>query len=91
MVPARRLVDRRATVHLNSHARARRDSTSGPVHRTAGRDTLRELLQHVMQPGFDYGDEFEYGLDLILEGLDTARASEMLDATGAKCPGRCRS
>ena len=25
-----------------------------------------------MQPGYDYGDEFEYGLDLILEGLERA-------------------
>ena len=25
-----------------------------------------------MQPGYDYGDEFDYGLDLILDGLETA-------------------
>lgn len=25
--------------------------------------------EHVMQPGYDFGDEFEYGLDLILAGL----------------------
>jgi hypothetical protein len=31
---------------------------------------LVELLtEHVMKPGYDYGDEFEYGLDLILDGL----------------------
>ncbi|MHA7278526.1 TetR/AcrR family transcriptional regulator [Arthrobacter sp. MDT2-2] len=24
----------------------------------------------VMQPGYDFGDEFEYGLELILDGLD---------------------
>ncbi len=29
--------------------------------------------EHVMQPGYDYGHEFEYGLDLILEGLQRAR------------------
>lgn len=29
----------------------------------------------VMQPGYDYGDEFEYGLDLILEGLERVRNS----------------
>jgi AcrR family transcriptional regulator len=35
---------------------------------------LRELtVQHVLQPGYDYGDEFEYGLDLILDGLERAR------------------
>ena len=26
-----------------------------------------------MKLGYDYGDEFEYGLDLILDGLDRAR------------------
>lgn len=31
-------------------------------------------FEHVMRPGYDYGDEFEYGLDLILDGLE--RASE---------------
>jgi AcrR family transcriptional regulator len=25
--------------------------------------------QHVLQPGYDYGDEFEFGLDVILDGL----------------------
>ena len=34
---------------------------------------LTELtVQHILQPGYDYGDEFEYGLDLILDGLDRA-------------------
>ena len=31
------------------------------------------LAEHVMKPGYDYGDEFEYGLDLILDGLERAR------------------
>ena len=31
------------------------------------------LNEHVMQPGYDYGDEFEYGLELILDGLEQAR------------------
>jgi AcrR family transcriptional regulator len=32
---------------------------------------LMEILtDHVMKPGYDYGDEFEYGLDLILDGLE---------------------
>ena len=26
-----------------------------------------------MKPGYDYGDEFEYGLELILEGLERMR------------------
>jgi hypothetical protein len=39
---------------------------------------LAELtLRHVLQPGYDFADEFTFGLDLILDGLqrllDTAR------------------
>ena len=30
-------------------------------------------VEHVLRPGYDYGDEFEFGLDLILDGLDKAR------------------
>jgi AcrR family transcriptional regulator len=30
------------------------------------------LAEHVMKPGYDYADEFEYGLDLVLGGLDKA-------------------
>lgn len=31
---------------------------------------LTELtVEHVLQPGYDYGDEFAFGLDLILDGL----------------------
>ena len=25
---------------------------------------------HVLQPGYDFGDSFEFGLDLILDGLE---------------------
>ncbi len=27
-------------------------------------------VEHVLQPGYDYGKEFEFGLDLILDGLE---------------------
>jgi AcrR family transcriptional regulator len=29
-------------------------------------------LEHILQPGYDYGDEFGFGLDLILDGLEKA-------------------
>jgi AcrR family transcriptional regulator len=29
-------------------------------------------FKHVLQPGYDYASEYEYGLDLILDGLDKA-------------------
>lgn len=28
---------------------------------------------HVLQPGYNYADEYEFGLDLILDGLEMAR------------------
>jgi AcrR family transcriptional regulator len=31
---------------------------------------------HVLQPGYQYGDEFEIGLDLILDALDRAAAGQ---------------
>jgi len=27
------------------------------------------ISEHAMKPGYDYGDEFEYGLDVVLDGL----------------------
>jgi len=36
---------------------------------------LAELAtQHVLRPGYHHGDEFEFGLDLILDGLESASA-----------------
>jgi len=35
---------------------------------------LTELtVEHVLQPGYDYGTEYEFGLDLIRDGLERAR------------------
>ena len=31
---------------------------------------------HAMQPGYDFGDEFEYGLDLILDALEARSHSD---------------
>jgi AcrR family transcriptional regulator len=33
-------------------------------------------VEHILQPGYDQADEFEYGLDLILDGLERARWPE---------------
>ncbi len=35
--------------------------------------SLRTGVEHILQPGYDYANEFEYGLDLILDGLERAR------------------
>lgn len=35
---------------------------------------LTELTsEHLLQPGYDHGDEYEFGLDLILDSLERAR------------------
>lgn len=26
-------------------------------------------VEHVMKPGYDYGEEFEFGLGIVLDGL----------------------
>jgi hypothetical protein len=31
------------------------------------------MREHVLKPGNAYGDEFEYGLDLILDALERQR------------------
>ena len=52
-------------------AEVARRSWRGSRRRVPG---LTELtIEHAMQPGYDYGNEFEYGLDLILDGLERAR------------------
>jgi AcrR family transcriptional regulator len=33
------------------------------------------IIEHALQPGYDYADEFEWGLDLILDGLERARGT----------------
>ncbi len=32
-------------------------------------------LEHILQPGYDYGAEFGFGLELILDGLGRVRDS----------------
>ena len=33
------------------------------------------ITEHAMKPGYRYGDEFQYGLDLILEGIERGRSA----------------
>ncbi len=40
-----------------------------------GHEDPRDVSAGYPRPGYDHADEFEYGLDLILDGLDRAKAS----------------
>jgi len=31
------------------------------------------ITDHAMKPGYNYSEEFEFGLDLILDGVDRLR------------------
>jgi AcrR family transcriptional regulator len=43
------------------------------------------ITEHAMKPGYDYGNEFEYGLDLILDGLEGSRIQlESVQARGSQ-------
>ncbi|YCK82243.1 TetR/AcrR family transcriptional regulator [Arthrobacter sp. D3-18] len=33
-------------------------------------------VEHVLKPGYDFGDEFEFGLNLILDGLNRLKTGE---------------
>ncbi|MFE5702360.1 TetR/AcrR family transcriptional regulator [Rhodococcus koreensis] len=35
------------------------------------------VTEHAMAPGYDFGDEYEYGLDLVLDGLERVTAPEI--------------
>jgi AcrR family transcriptional regulator len=46
---------------------------------------LAELaMEHVMKPGYSFGDEFGYGLSLVLDGLSRAWAAERGGVRGAR-------
>ena len=32
-------------------------------------------FEHIMKPGYDFGEEYEFGLDLLLDGLERAHAA----------------
>jgi AcrR family transcriptional regulator len=46
---------------------------------------VQMITEHVMKPGYDYADEFEYGLDVLLDGFE--RVGIRPDA-GRSRPGR---
>ena len=46
---------------------------------------LTELtVERVLQPGYDYGNEYEFGLDLILDGLERARDTARSRSTSVR-------
>jgi len=41
-------------------------------------------VEHVLQPGYDYGNEYQFGLELILDGLDRALGAAPNGNSGAE-------
>jgi AcrR family transcriptional regulator len=46
-----------------------------PFPANAYSNLVEFITDHAMKPGYQYGEEFEYGLDLILDGLGRARGT----------------
>jgi hypothetical protein len=46
------------------------------------------ITDHAMQPGYDYPEEFESGLDLILDGLARLRTRSYAARTSPRCASR---
>ena len=42
------------------------------------RNLVEFITEHAMKPGYQYSKEFEYGLDLILDGLERSQASQLI-------------
>ena len=51
---------------------ARREISRGSSLHPAGPHLTELTTRHVLQPGYHYGNEFEIGLDLILDALERA-------------------
>ena len=60
----------RSTLHRRRR-RSRRSCWRASLLRST-RHLAEFTFGHVMQPGYDFGDEYEFGLDLILDGLERA-------------------
>ena len=64
------------------------DQAAEVAEQILGRDVaarypyLAEIAaEHVMKPGYSYAQEFEYGLDLVLDGLEKALAAQDLSSS----------
>jgi hypothetical protein len=60
-----------SSVGCNRHSVARSPSPAD-ASAAAGFALHRLATEHVLQPGYQYGSEFETGLDLILDALERA-------------------
>ncbi len=40
--------------------------------------------EHILKPGYDFGAEFEFGLNLILDGLDRSKSADGTEALAAE-------
>ena len=49
---------------------------------------LAELMfEHVLKPGYDYAEEFRFGLDLLLDGIERALPRRMTLPDGGSGEG----
>ncbi len=61
--------------HVVQEANARQSASLPPAEPADHYPYLSEVAQHSMESGFTFDQEFEYGLELILSALETAKGS----------------
>ena len=47
---------------------------SRPLRSCCGLRGIEFSIEHILKPGYDFGDEFEFGLSVVLDGLARAIA-----------------
>jgi AcrR family transcriptional regulator len=66
-------------INLPSHTSAEAVALAGDILRQLPANEYPHLaemiVEHGMKPGYDYADEFEFGLDLILDGVERLRGA----------------
>ena len=64
-------------INLPSHTSEEAAELAGSILRELPADEYPHLaemiIEHALKPGYDYAEEFEFGLDLILDGLEKLR------------------
>jgi AcrR family transcriptional regulator len=66
-------------MNLPYHTTAEHEEFAGNILRQLSVDEYPHLtemiIEHAMNPSYDYAEEFEFGLDLILDGLERLRVA----------------
>jgi hypothetical protein len=61
--------------HTSEEAAELADTILRQLHADEYPHLAEMIIEHALKPGYDYAEEFEFGLDLILDGLERLRST----------------